>query len=153
MALSFTGFPVSPFLSFFKKPAVALMAIGLVTVFSAGCESSTSANEEEKETRTFDLVLSSDNATKVGELTTSEITEGDDAFVDEGFFITISLSDTDFSPPYSVDMQEGGGICGTFNVQPDERGEMPCDYASFLSDPGQLIVTSENGNGEEAHAQ
>ncbi len=144
------GLPVSQFRSFFKSSFIALLALGVVSVFAAGCESSTSANEQ-KETRTFDLVLSSDSATKVGELTTSEITEDDDAFIDEGFFITISLSDTDFSPPYDISMQEGGGICGTFNVQPDEQGEMPCDYQSFLSDPGQLTVTSDNGNGVEAN--
>lgn len=136
-----------------RKPLFPILAVGILAMLFAGCDSTTSANEEEKQSRTFELVMSSDNTTKVGEITTSEITEGDDAYIDEGFFVTISLSGSGFSPPFDISMTEGGGICGTFNVQPDKKAEMPCDYQEFLANPGNLIVTSDNGNGEEAYAR
>lgn len=153
MAYLSTGTLDSTVSSIIRKPLFAMLAAVMLAMVFAGCDSSTSANEEEKESRTFELIMSSDNTTKVGEITTSEITEGDDAYIDDGFFITIALSGSGFSPPYDISMTEGGGICGTFNVQPDEKAEMPCDYQEFLSNPGNLIVTSDNGNGDEAYAR
>lgn len=129
------------------------MAFGLMTSLLAGCSSSTSANEEdgdsENETRTFDLMLSSDGSTVIGTATTEIITEESDAYIDEGFFITPDISDSGFQAPFDIYMN--GGQCGTWDVQDGEKAEMPCDYDEFLSDPSDLTITSEDGNGVEAY--
>ncbi|MDZ7773197.1 MAG: hypothetical protein U5K31_10745 [Balneolaceae bacterium] len=138
-------------LAFLRSLLMAVLTFGMLAL--AGCDSPTSSEDGATETRTFDLILSSDNSTKVGEITTSEITEESDAYIDEGFFITITLSSTDFNPPFGVDLTEAGGICGTWDVQPDEKAEMPCDYEQFLDAPDRLIVSANNGDGEEAYAE
>lgn len=130
------------------------MAFGLVTGIFAGCSSSTSANEDEdgnseKETRTFDLMLSADGSTVVGTVKTEIITPDSGAYIDEGFFITLDISDSGFEAPFDIYMN--GGQCGTWDVQIDEKAEMPCDYDEFLSNPADLTVTSEDGDGVEAY--
>lgn len=125
-----------------------------MTAMIAGCSSSTSVNEEDgesdKETATFDLMLSSDGSTVVGSTATTEIiTEDSNAYIDEGFFITLDISDSDFEAPFEIFMN--GGQCGTWDVQDGEKAEMPCDYDEFLSDPADLTITSEDGNGVEAY--
>lgn len=144
----------STFYSFsIRNPLSLLMGLGFITVMFAGCSSSTSANDEDgesgNETATFDLMLSSDGSTVVGTATTEIITEESDAYIDEGFFITLDISDSGFQAPFDISMR--GGQCGTWDVQDGEKAEMPCDYDDFLSDPADLTVTSEDGNGEEAH--
>lgn len=145
------------FIVFLKNIIPLVLVIGMGPLLITGCDSSTSANGEDEEensnknSRTFDLVLSSDNSTNIGTITTSEITEDDDAYIDEGFFVTIELSDSDFSPPFEINMIETSGQCGTWDVEPDEKAEMPCDYEYFLSNPGDLVVTSEDGDGEDAY--
>lgn len=147
------------FIVFLKNIITLVFVVGMGALLITGCDSSTSANGEEEEKnsnknpRTFDLVLSSDNSTNIGTITTSEITEDDDAYIDEGFFVTIELSDTDFSPPFDINMTEVSGQCGTWDVEPDEKAEMPCDYEYFLSNPGNLVVTSEDGDGEDAYPE
>lgn len=131
------------------------MAFGLMTAMFAGCSSSTSANEDEdgnseKETRTFDLMLSADGSTVVGAAETEIITPDSDAYIDEGFFISLDISDSDFEAPFDIYMN--GGQCGTWDVQVDEKAEMPCDYDEFLADPSGLKITSEDGSGVEAYA-
>ena len=130
-----------------------LLAFGMMATVFAGCSSSTSANDEEEksgnETATFDLMLSSDGSTVVGSATTEIITEDSDAYIDEGFFITLDISDSGFQAPFDIYMN--GGQCGTWNVQDGEKAEMPCDYDEFLSDPTDLTVTSEDGDGVEAY--
>lgn len=125
-----------------------------ITIFViTGCGSSTSANEDEetdKQERTFDLVLSSDD-TKIGTVTTEIITEDDDAYIDEGFFITLNISASDFKGPFDINMVDSDSHCGTFDVQAGEKGEMPCNYSDFLDDPEGLTVTADDGQGEEAH--
>lgn len=132
------------------------MAVGLITAMLAGCSSSTSANDDdeeensEKEIRTFDLMLSSDGSTVLGTAATEIITPDDDAYIDEGFFITLDISDSDFEAPFDISMR--GGECGTWDVQVGEKAEMPCDYDEFLDDPSGLKITSEDGSGVEAYA-
>lgn len=132
------------------------MAFGLVTVALAGCSSSTSANDDddgkssENETQTFDLMLSADSSTKVGTVETEIITEDSDAYIDDGFFITLDISASDFEAPFDVSMK--GGQCGTWGVQDGDKAEMPCDYDEFLDDPSGLKITSEDGSGVEAYA-
>ncbi|MCG2587589.1 hypothetical protein [Rhodohalobacter sulfatireducens] len=137
------------------KSFIILIAFGLITSMFSGCSSSTSANDEdgdpENETRTFELVLSSDGSTNVGTATTEIITPDSDAYIDEGFFITLDISAGDFEAPFDVSMR--GGQCGTWDVQVDEKAEMPCDYDEFLADPSDLKVTSEDGSGVEAYAE
>lgn len=137
------------------KSFIILIAFGLITSMFSGCSSSTSANDEdgdpENETRTFELVLSSDGSTNVGTATTEIITPDSDAYIDEGFFITLDISAGDFEAPFDVSMR--GGQCGTWDVQVDEKAEMPCDYDEFLADPSDLKVTSEDGSGVEAYAK
>ncbi|MDZ7718415.1 MAG: hypothetical protein U5K72_06290 [Balneolaceae bacterium] len=137
------------------KSFAMLMVFGLMTSVLAGCSSSTSANEEdkdsEKQTRTFDLILAADGSTVVGTATTEIITEDDDAYIEDGFFITLDISGSEFDPPFDIDMNTNSGFCGTWDVQDGEKAEMPCDYEEFLSDPGELIVTSEDGDGVEAY--
>lgn len=133
------------------------MAFCLVTAMFAGCSSSTSANEDEdgnseKETRTFDLMLSADGSTVVGTAETEIITPDSDAYIDEGFFITVNISASDFEPPFDIDMNNNSGVCGTWDVQDGEKAEMPCDYDEFLADPSGLKITSEDGSGVEAYA-
>lgn len=131
-----------------------LMAFGLMTAMFTGCSSSTSANEDEKtenETRTFDLMLSADGS-KVGTATTEIITEESDAYIDEGFFITLDISASEFNPPFDINMNTNSGFCGTWDVQDGEKAEMPCDYDEFLSVPADLTVISEDGDGVEAYA-
>lgn len=129
------------------------MALGLMTSLFTGCSSSTSVNDEDgeagNETATFDLTLSGDGSTVVGTATTEIITEDSDAYIDEGFFITLDISDSGFQAPFDIFMN--GGQCGTWDVQDNEKAEMPCDYDDFLSDPADLTVTSEDGNGVEAY--
>ncbi len=136
------------------KSLLILLAFGLSTAMFAGCSSSTSANDEDgdsnNETQTFDLMLSSDGSTKVGTATTEIITEESDAYIDDGFFITLDISASDFEAPFDVSMK--GGQCGTWDVQVDEKAEMPCDYDEFLDDPSGLKITSEDGSGIEAYA-
>lgn len=139
----------------FTKLFIVLMAFGMMASMLAGCSSSTSANEDdednsEKETRTFDLMLSADGSTKVGTATTEIITEDSDAYIDEGFFITLDISASDFEAPFDISMK--GGQCGTWGVQDGDKAEMPCDYDEFLADPSGLKITSEDGSGVEAHA-
>ncbi|MDR9366484.1 MAG: hypothetical protein RI575_14205, partial [Balneolaceae bacterium] len=137
------------------KSFIILIAFGLITSMFSGCSSSTSANDEdgdpENETRTFELVLSSDGSTNVGTATTEIITPDSDAYIDEEFFITLDISAGDFEAPFDVSMR--GGQCGTWDVQVDEKAEMPCDYDEFLADPSDLKVTSEDGSGVEAYAE
>lgn len=142
------------FQSSLTKSFLILMAFGLMTALLAGCSSSTSANEDddgnsENETQTFDLMLSSDGSTKIGTAITEIITEDSDAYIDEGFFITLDISDSGFQAPFDISMR--GGQCGTWDVQDGEKAEMPCDYDEFLSDPADLTVTSEDGSGVEAY--
>lgn len=131
-----------------------LMAFGLMATMFVGCSSSTSANDEDgdsnNETRTFDLMLSSDGSTKVGTVTTEIITEDSDAYIDDGFFVTLDISASDFEAPFDISMK--GGQCGTWDVQVDEKAEMPCDYDEFLADPSGLKITSEDGSEVEAYA-
>lgn len=135
------------------KSFTILMTFGLMTVMFAGCSSSTSANDEDgdsnNETRTFDVMLSADSSTKVGTATTEIITEESDAYIDDGFFITLDISASDFEAPFDISMK--GGQCGTWDVQVDEKAEMPCDYDEFLADPSGLKITSEDGSGVEAY--
>lgn len=142
------------FLSSITKSFIILMAFGLMTAMFAGCSSSTSANDEDgdsdNETQTFDLMLSADSSTKVGTATTEIITEESDAYIDDGFFITLDISASDFEAPFDISMK--GGQCGTWDVQVDEKAEMPCDYDEFLADPSGLKITSEDGSGVEAYA-
>lgn len=142
------------FQTFIAKSFIILMVFGLMTTISAGCSSSTSANDEDRdsnnETRTFDVVLSADSSTKVGTATTEIITEESDAYIDDGFFIKLDISDSDFEAPFDISMK--GGQCGTWDVQVDEKAEMPCDYDEFLADPTGLKITSEDGSGVEAYA-
>lgn len=124
-----------------------------MSVLITGCSSSTSVNEDEtseKETRTYDLMLSADDSA-IGILTTEEITPEDDAYIDEGFFITLNISATNFEAPYDLSLNSNSGVCGTWDVQGGEKAEMPCDYDQFLSDPANLTVTSEDGDGVEAY--
>lgn len=125
-----------------------------MTAMLAGCSSSTSANDgdgdQNNETRTFDVMLSADSSTKVGTATTELITEESDAYIDDGFFITLDISESDFEAPFDISMN--GGQCGTWDVQVNEKAEMPCDYSEFLNDPSGLTITSEDGSGEEAYA-
>ncbi len=136
-----------------KTPFSLLIALGMMVILFSGCNSSTSTNEEENnsknETRMFNLMLSSDGSTHVGTATTEIITPEDDAFIDEGFFITLDISESGFEAPFDISMR--GGQCGTWDVQNDEKAEMPCDYDKFLSDPSDLTVTSEDGSGIEAY--
>ncbi|MEX0905506.1 MAG: hypothetical protein WD604_08750 [Balneolaceae bacterium] len=117
-----------------------------------GCGSTTSANEEEtdKQERTFDLVLAADDS-KIGTITTELITEEDDAYIDEGFFITLNISASDFEGPFDINMVDSDSHCGTFDVQSGEKAEMPCNYDDFLDDPEGLTVTAEDGQGEDAY--
>lgn len=143
------------FHSLTSKSFIILVAFGLMTALLAGCSSSTSANDEngdpENETQTFELVLSSDGSTNVGTATTEIITPDSDAYIDEGFFITLDISAADFEAPFDISMRRGQ--CGTWDVQVDEKAEMPCDYDEFLADPSDLKVTSEDGSGVEAYAE
>jgi hypothetical protein len=143
------------FQSSILKSFIILMAFGLITSMLAGCSSSTSANNDdgessENETITFDLMLSADSSTKVGTAETEIITEESDAYIDEGFFITLDISASDFEAPFDISMK--GGQCGTWDVQVNEKAEMPCDYDEFLADPSGLKITSEDGSGVEAYA-
>jgi hypothetical protein len=143
------------FQSSILKSFIILMAFGLITSMLAGCSSSTSANNDdgessENETITFDLMLSADSSTKVGTAETEIITEESDAYIDEGFFFTLDISASDFEAPFDISMK--GGQCGTWDVQVNEKAEMPCDYDEFLADPSGLKITSEDGIGVEAYA-
>lgn len=135
-----------------KIPLFNLLMMMLAVALVTGCSSSTGNDDDNKNTRekTFDLVLSSNGSTKVGTITTAEITEGDDAYIEDGFFITISVSDSDFEPPFDVNFVDSDSHCGTFNVQPGEKGEMPCNYDDFLDDPSELTVTADDGDGDDA---
>lgn len=137
------------------KSFIIIVVFGLITAIFAGCSSSTSAADEdgdpENETQTFELVLSSDGSTKVGTATTEIITPDSDAYIDEGFFITLEISAANFEAPFDISMR--GGQCGTWDVQTDEKAEMPCEYDRFLDDPSDLKVTSEDGSGIEAYAE
>ena len=142
------------FQSSITKSFIVLMAFGLMIAMFAGCSSSTSANEDvegngEKETRTFELMLSADSSTKNGTATTEVDTPDSDAYINEGFFITLDISDSEFEAPFDISAQ--GGQCSTWDVQADEKAEMPCDYDDFLSDPADLTITSEDGDGVEAY--
>jgi hypothetical protein len=143
------------FQSSILKSFIILMAFGLITSMLAGCSSSTSANNDDGESsenaiKTFDLMLSADSSTKVGTAETEIITEESDAYIDEGFFITLDISASDFEAPFDISMK--GGQCGTWDVQVNEKAEMPCDYDEFLADPSGLKITSEDGSGVEAYA-
>lgn len=152
-----TNQPSDTIYSSIKQTLILLLAFGMAALLFAGCDSPNSANEDEenleKETKTFDLILSSDSATKIGTATTEILTPDDDAYIDEGFFITLNITDSDFEPPYDIDMNTDSGFCGTFNVQDGDKAEMPCDYDEFLSDPSSLAVTSEDGSGIEAYPE
>lgn len=148
------------FRNFYQAPskAITILAVfGLITAFAA-CSSSTSADDEEgpneKETRTFEVLLAADGSTQVGTATTEIITPEDDAFIDEGFFITLDISSSDnFEPTYEINMNHSSGLCGTWDVQNGEKAEMPCDYDEFLDDPTSVIVTSEDGSGVDAYLE
>ena len=128
-----------------------LLTMLLAVIMISGCKDSATGDDSwGKEVKTYDLALAS-NGDKIGTVSTEIITEDDDAYIDEGFFITIKLSSSNFNPPFDISINNDNGYCGTFDVQPDEQAEMPCDYDDFLSDPGQLTVTAEDGEGEDAH--
>ncbi len=128
-----------------------VLAVLLVGIVMTGCkDSATGDNGSEKETKTHNLVLASDGS-KIGEITTERITEEDDAYIDEGFFATLTISDADFKAPYDMGINNDNGYCGTFDVQSGDKAEMPCDYDDYLSSPAQLKITSEDGDGVEAH--
>lgn len=140
--------------TFTKKLNFTLPGICVAVMFMVACGSSTSANDEEEtenQERTFDLVLSADESTKIGTVTTREITESDDAYIDDGFFITLTISTSDFEGPFDINMVDSDSHCGTFNVQPGDKAEMPCTYSDFLNDPAGLTVTAEDGDGAEAN--
>ncbi|NGP87075.1 hypothetical protein [Fodinibius halophilus] len=127
----------------------------LVLLFAAimivGCKDSATGDDgSKKEVKTYDLALSGDGS-KIGTVSTSVITEDDDAYIDEGFFVTINLTTSNFNPPFDIHINNTDGYCGTFDVQEDEQAEMPCDYDNFLSEPSQLTITAEGGDGEEAN--
>lgn len=140
-----------------KQTLFLLITFGMASLMFAGCSSPNSADEGDenldKETRTFDLILSSDNTTHIGTATTEIITPDDDAYIDDGFFITLDISESNFEPPYDIGMNTNSGYCGTFDVQDGDKAEMPCDYDEFLSEPSSLVVTSEDGNGVDAYTE
>lgn len=137
------------------KSFIIFMAFGLMATMFSGCSSSTSANDDNdssnNETRTFNVMLSADSSTKIGTAETEIITEESDAYIDDGFFITLDISASDFEAPFDISMK--GGQCGTWDVQVDEKAEMPCDYDEFLDDPTGLKITSEDGGGVEAYTE
>ena len=137
--------------SLWKKILNKMLFCILIAGVMAGCKDSATGAEGDgnKENKTFDLVLVSDG-TKIGSVTTERITADSDAYIDEGFFATLTVTDSDFPPPFDVGM-ETGGYCGTWDVQPDEKAEVPCDYDEFLSNPTELTVTAADGNGRDAH--
>lgn len=134
-----------------RKWLSRFFTILLSVIIMVGCkDSATGDNGTDKDFKTYDLVLTSDGS-KVGEITTSQITEDDDAYIDDGFFVTLNITSSDFNAPFDLGSTSGGGYCGTWDVQPREKGEMPCDYDDYLANPEELKVTSENGDGVEAH--
>lgn len=134
-----------------QKRLSRFFTILLVTIIMVGCKgSATGVNGSDKDSKTYDLVLTSDGS-KVGEITTSRITEDDDAYIDDGFSVTLDITNFDFNAPFDITSTSNGGLCGTWDVQPGEKGEMPCDYDKYLANPEELKVTSENGDGIEAH--
>lgn len=135
-----------------------VLAVTGLAFFVVGCESPTSSDDvtgggsgASKDARTFDLVLESDNTTSIGTVATERITAQDDAYIDDGFFIVVSLDNgVSYSEPYDISVEEDGGVCGTWDVTEDEQGEVPCDYDVFLADTSALVVTSNNGSGNRA---
>ncbi|MDZ7793518.1 MAG: hypothetical protein U5P10_07430 [Spirochaetia bacterium] len=138
-----------------------VLALTGLALFMIGCENPISSDENggdesgtSKDARSFDLVLESNPNTKLGTVATERITAEDDAYIDDGFFIVVSIDDgVSYPEPYDIFMEEGTGVCGTWDVYEDEQGEMPCDYDVFLEDTSALDVTSEDGNGEKAVLQ
>ncbi len=130
----------------------SIFAMLFLCVLLVGCKDSATGSEGElnKNTKTYDLVLATDGST-IGELTTERITEEDDAYIDEGFFVTLNIQSSDYQAPYDIHINNDDGYCGTFGVESKEKAEMPCDYDNYLSNPEELTVTSEDGDGLEAH--
>ncbi|GAA5522733.1 hypothetical protein LQ318_13330 [Aliifodinibius salicampi] len=117
-----------------------------------GCKDSATGSEElNKSTKTYDLVLATDGST-LGKVTTERITKEDDAYIDEGFFVTLSIDVSDFKAPYEIYVNNEDGYCGTWDVQSGEKAEMPCDYDHFMANTEELRVVSEDGDGVEAYA-
>ncbi|SMO45919.1 hypothetical protein [Fodinibius sediminis] len=132
--------------TWFNRACMLLLAGIMIT----GCKDSvTDGNGADKDTQTFDLVLVA-GGSKVGTVSTARITPDDDAYIDEGFFVTVKVTDERFNAPFDIYINNNNGYCGTFDVRPDEKAEMPCDYDDFLSNPTELTVTDENGDGESA---
>ncbi len=135
-----------------KKVLNSVFTILFVSVLLIGCKDSATGSEEEvnKGIKTYDLVLATDAST-IGKLTTERITEEDEAYIDEGFFVTLNIQSSDYQAPYDIHINNSDGYCGTFGVQSGEQAEMPCDYDNYLSNPEELTVTSEDGDGLEAN--
>lgn len=136
-----------------KKLLNSIFAVLLFSVMLIGCKDSPTGSEEElnKSTKTYDLVLATDGST-IGEITTERITEEDDAYIDEGFFVTLSIEVSDFNAPYEIYVNNEDGYCSTWDVQSGEKAEMPCDYDHFMANTEELRVVSEDGDGVEAYA-
>lgn len=134
-----------------KKLSSSVFAILFLCVLLVGCKDSATGSEDlSKSTKTYDLVLATDGST-IGELTTERITEEDDAYIDEGFFVSLNIQSSDYQAPYDIHINNDDGYCGTFGVESGEQAEMPCNYDNYLSNPEELTVTSEDGDGLEAH--
>ncbi len=132
-----------------KQPLTIITAALFIASFAFACSDSTSATEEDRNRQTFGLILESNGQT-VGSVVTEDALEGDNTLTSEAFFISITITDSNFTQPMDVTLDHEAGRCFIGNVFSEERRDMPCTYERFLDSPEGLRVTAEDGDGEVA---
>ena len=132
-----------------KRTVKVTPYFGLIFFLAIACSDSKSATEEDRNRQNYDLILV-DNGQTIGSVVTEDTLEGDDTRTSEAFFITITISDSNFGQPLDVTLDHATGRCFIGNVFSGERRDMPCDYQRFLDDPEGLRITAEDGDGEVA---
>lgn len=132
-----------------KKPYTLIAALLLLVFIPLSCSDSTSSAEEDRNRQQFNLILQS-NGQSVGTVVTEDALEGDDTRTSEAFFITITISDSNFGQPLDVTLDHADGRCFIGNVFSEERRDMPCAYQRFLDDQDGLRITADDGDGDVA---
>lgn len=128
----------------------SLNAVVLFVLFTTfACSDSTSATEEDRNRQTYDLILA-ENGEIIGSVVTEDALEGDDTRTSEAFFVTITITNSEFTQPMTVYLDHSNGRCGIGNVFSEERRDLPCEYELFLNEKEGLRVIAEDGDGDAA---
>lgn len=132
-----------------KKAVIITTIFGLFVYAATACSDSTTASEDDRNRQSYDLILV-DSGANVGSVVTEDALEGENTLTSQAFFITITITNSEFTQPMTVNLDHSNGRCGIGNVFSEERRDLPCEYELFLDEKEGFRVIAEDGDGDVA---